>query len=207
MPRDVRAAAAGQVVVAMSLARALARTRRKTLFIELDLRQPTASTLARCKYPTSGTAAVLEGRATVRDVVVRDEVTGLDMLLAEADAKGALDRLTTTVLRSLLASVRNEYDAIVIDSPPVGIVSDALTIATVVDQTLVVAREGACSIKELGHAIRLLKDRSATIAGLVLTCVDPNGMSSVDKRTLRRYVTGVASPRVEPTPGRSIAVR
>jgi succinoglycan biosynthesis transport protein ExoP len=181
----------GKTLVAMSLARATARAGRRTLFVELDLRRPTGSTLARRTLPERGIAAVLEGRALVGDVVLRDDAPGLDLLLAEQDASSALDRLTVVTMRALLAQLRASYDVIVIDSPPVGIVSDALTLTPLVDQTILVAKDGEASVAELKRGTRLLQERGAAVTGLVLTSVDPKTMSTVDRRTLDRYVMGV----------------
>jgi capsular exopolysaccharide synthesis family protein len=186
----------GKSLTAMSLARATARAGRKTLFIEGDLRQPTASVLARRPPPARGLAALLEGRATLGEVLVRDDSSGLDMLLAEKDAAKALERLTTAGLKQLLTKLRSRYEAIVIDSPPVGIVSDALTFASLADETILIAKEGASSVQELKRGVSLLQDRGATLAGLVLTSVDPAQMSSVDRKTLNRYMKGV--PNVHP---------
>ena len=193
----------GKSLTAMSLARAMARSGRRTLFMEADLRQPTGSKLARCDPPEKGLAAVLEGRASINEVVLQDESTGLHMLLAEEDASKALERLAATEVRQLLEKLRARYDAIVIDSPPVGIVSDALTLALLADQTILVAREGACTVQDLKRGLSMLRDRGAIIAGLVLTSVDPAEMSSVDRKTLDRYVKGVpAVRRVENVVGR-----
>jgi capsular exopolysaccharide synthesis family protein len=181
----------GKSLVAMSLARAIARTNRKTLFMEIDLRQPTGSSLARRAPPEDGLAAVLEGRESIHDVMIRDESTGLDMLLAESNAATALDRLTTVAMESLLDQLRSRYAVIVIDSPPIGIVADALTLIPLVDQTIMVAKEGDTPLDELKKGMQLLMDRGAKSVGLVLTSVDPDGLSSVDKRTLHRYVRGV----------------
>lgn len=181
----------GKSLVAMSLARALARSHSRTLFMEVDLRRPTGSSLARRAPPEKGLAAVLEGRASLSEVIVCDESTGLEMLLAEARASSALDRLTTAGMSELLKSLRERYDVIVIDSPPVGLVSDALALVPLVDHTIMVAKDGETSIADLKRGIRLLHDRGATMAGLVLTGVDPNGMSSVDRKTLHHYVMGV----------------
>lgn len=181
----------GKTLVAMSLARALARSGIKTVFVEMDLRRPTASALARMPPPIVGIAAALEGRAKIRDVVKTDRDTGLDMLLAEQDASESLDRLTVLTSAQLLGELRTRYDAIIVDSPPIGVVSDALILASLVDQTVIVAKEEETSTAELAHGTRLLKDRGANVAGLVLTGVDPEDMSPVDKTTLRRYILGM----------------
>jgi polysaccharide biosynthesis transport protein len=181
----------GKTLVAMSLARALARGGIKTLFVEMDLRRPTASALARMSPPIVGIAAALEGRARIDDVVKTDPGTGLDMLLAERHASESLDRLTVLTSAQLLGELRTRYDAIIVDSPPIGVVSDALILASLVDQTVIVAKEEETSTVELAHGTRLLKDRGANVAGLVLTGVDPEDMSPVDKTTLRRYILGM----------------
>jgi Mrp family chromosome partitioning ATPase len=137
--------------------------------------------------------AVLEGRATFGDVVVRDENTGLDMLFAEREASSAVDQLTALKFAALVAKLRTHYDAIIIDSPPIGLVADALTIAPLVDQTVMIAKAGEASTSELARGTRLLKDRGARVAGLVLTGVDPKGMTSAHTATLRRYVVGFAA--------------
>jgi len=193
----------GKSLIAMSLARAIARGGTKTLFMELDLRQPSASSLARIQPPVNGIAAVLEGRAIVSDMVIRDKSTGLDMLLAEDQARNSLDRLTAVGLAGLLAKLRDRYSAIIIDSPPIGLVSDALTLASLTDLTIVVAREGFASVAELTRGTRMLKERGANLAGLVLTGVDPGGMSSVDKATMNRYVVGVATQAGKPSAARA----
>jgi len=127
----------------------------------------------------------------VEDVLMRDEDTGLDMLLAERHACNSLDRLTVLTAAHVLAEMRTRYDAIIVDSPPIGVVSDALILASLVDQTVIVAKEDETSIAELIHGTRLLKDRGATVAGLVLTGVDLADMSPVDRAILNRYVIGM----------------
>lgn len=187
----------GKTLVAMSLARALARSGTSTLFLEMDLRCPAASVLARIPEPSRGVAALLEERAQIADVIQTDPSTGLDMLLAEKNASYSLDRITVTGFSALLAKLRKRYEAIIVDSPPVGVVSDSLTLAVVADQTVIVARNGETSVSDLGRATRLLTERGATLTGLVLTDVDPQNLAFASK-SMDRYVMGM--------PARLIAV-
>jgi Mrp family chromosome partitioning ATPase len=124
-------------------------------------------------------------------VVIRDPNPKLDLLLAEENASGALDHLTSATLTTLLNELRSRYDAIIIDSPPLGIVPDALTLTPLVDQIILVAKDMDSSLNELQRGTRLLRERGAVVPGLVLTSVDPSQLSSVDKKTLDRYVMGV----------------
>jgi succinoglycan biosynthesis transport protein ExoP len=180
----------GKTLVAMSTARALARTGVRTLFLEMDLRCPAAAKLAHIEDVPRGIAAVLEMRASINDVLLRDEATGLDMLLAENNASQALDKLTVQAFSKLMARLRQRYDAIIVDSPPAGLISDALTLACVADQTVIVTRNGETSLPELVHATRLLKERGATLSGLVLTDVDPRDLALAGDK-MNRYVMGM----------------
>ena len=180
----------GKTLVAMSVARSLARSGTRTLFLEMDLRCPAASRLAHLPEISRGVASVLEMRTPVNDVLQRDESTGLDMLLAEKNASVSLDRLTVAAFAALLGKLRSRYDAIIVDSPPVGVISDSLTLASASDQTVVVARDGETSTEQIAYAVRLLKERGATISGLVLTDVDPKQLEFAD-RTISRYVMGM----------------
>jgi capsular exopolysaccharide synthesis family protein len=182
----------GKTLVAMSVARSLARSGLNALFLELDLRCPAASRLAHLPEPSRGVAAVLEGRAQIADVMQRDTGTGLDMLLAEKNAGVSLDRLTATSVAGLLDKLRPRYDAIVIDSPPVGVIADSLTLANAADKTVLVTRERESSVALLCDAVRLLRDRGATLAGLVITDVDPKRLA-LDDLTTARYVTGMTA--------------
>ena len=180
----------GKTLVGMSVARAMARSGVRTLFLEMDLRCPAASKLARIGECTRGIAAVLEMRASINDVLQTDESTGLDMLLAEKNASQALDRLTVQAFSGLMARLRQRYDAIIVDSPPVGMLSDALTLACVADQTVIVARNGESTNVELATTTRLLRERGATLAGLVLTHVEPRDLEFAGK-SMSRYMLGM----------------
>jgi capsular exopolysaccharide synthesis family protein len=188
----------GKTVVAMSVARALARAGVRTLFLEMDLRCPAASKLARLGDCKRGVAAVLEGHTAINDVLERDAATGLDMLLAENNAAHSLDKLTVQSFAGLIARLRQKYEAIIVDSPPAGLLSDASTLACVADQTVIVARNGQTSAAELTSAVRFLRDRGATLAGLVLTHVDPADLDFADE-SMSRYVMGMPG-KVAPLP-------
>jgi capsular exopolysaccharide synthesis family protein len=179
----------GKTLVAMSLARSLARSGVRTLFLEMDLRCPAASALAHVPVGPRGVAAVLESRAQVAEVLQHDDSTGLDMLLAEGNASVSLDRLTSNVLTGLLGKLRPRYDVIVVDGPPVGVISDSLTLARVADQTLIVARDRESTVAELAAGVRLLREHGARLAGLVLT--DVNARQAHAARTVSRYVMGM----------------
>jgi len=94
----------------------------------------------------------------------------------------------------LIAKLRGRYEVIIIDSPPIGIVSDALALLPLVDRTVMVAKNGSSSVPDLKQGARMLKDRGAAFVGLVLTSTDPEDLSSIDRKTLYRYAMGISAP-------------
>jgi hypothetical protein len=60
----------------------------------------------------------------------------------------------------------------------------------VADQTVLVAKQGESTVADLGHATRLLRERGANLAGLVLTHVDPRALAFATK-SMNRYVMGM----------------
>jgi len=80
--------------------------------------------------------------------------------------------LHTVAFQRLLREMADKYDRVIIDSPPIGVVADAVVIATHVDGTLVVLKAGKTARDVAKHAIRQLKDVNAPILGAVLNDLD-----------------------------------
>lgn len=178
----------GKSLTAIVLAQSIARTGLRTVFVDLDLRRPTATRLADVVQGPFGIGALLDGRAaTVEQAVVHDAETGLDLLLVEPDAESALDRLSHAGIAQLLARLGERYRAIIIDSPPIGL-SEALMLAPLVSKTILVARDGEVSAADLERAARLLREQGANDVGLVLTGVDPGNLNPADRKTLNHYL-------------------
>ena len=105
------------------------------------------------------------------------EVSNLRTALSTLEASRAeqvviLEAEYTTRFRDLLAEARRRYDRVILDSPPVGAVTDAAIIAPRVDATVVVVRGQQTHKEELRLAVRQLRDVGARIAGVVLNDLD-----------------------------------
>jgi Mrp family chromosome partitioning ATPase len=76
-------------------------------------------------------------------------------------------------MRRLLAEVRDDYDLILLDAPPVEAMTEARVAAALADATLLCVRWRSTQIKTLVHALELLNDVHAKTMGIVLTRIDP----------------------------------
>jgi capsular exopolysaccharide synthesis family protein len=160
----------GKSTVALCLARAAAQAGRRTLLVDCDLRRPSISEYFEID-PTAGVNEVLGGSVPWRDVVGMDDRSSLHILPAVA-ATPVHDVFAGSAIRSLLDDLRTEYDLIVLNGPPVLLVSEALSLAAAADAVAVIARWGETSHEALANALEQLASVGAPVHGLVVNAVD-----------------------------------
>jgi len=99
-------------------------------------------------------------------------VQGLDVFTCGVIPPNPSELLSSNSMKQFLEDVKNKYDIILLDSPPVGNVTDASIISTYVDGTILVANSGKVQIEALQHAKELLQKVNANILGVVLNNLD-----------------------------------
>ena len=118
----------GKTVVASNLALALAQAGQRVILIDADMRRPKVHTVFGQNLEP-GLSNLLAGRASDVEVVRPSETPGLFLLPAGTYPPNAADLLASPLYRSFLENLREAYDWIVIDSPPVMAVTDASIVA------------------------------------------------------------------------------
>ncbi|HXC23316.1 MAG TPA: CpsD/CapB family tyrosine-protein kinase, partial [Solirubrobacteraceae bacterium] len=163
----------GKSSTALNLADALAHTGQQVILIEADLRRPSLAAALKLNL-RFGLLAVLSGQMSVRDALV--QVPGcpenLRMLLVERPEPAAADRLALPVAREMLRTAQSLADYVVIDSPPLSQIVDALPLAQEADQVLIVARLGTSRMNTLTELGELLAQNGVQPLGLVLVDVE-----------------------------------
>jgi polysaccharide biosynthesis transport protein len=162
----------GKSVLAMSLARSFAISGKKTLLIDCDLRNPSvASAIARPR-DTPCLTQVLNRDADWRDGIYKDNKSPLDVLSAAAGTPAPHDIVASPVMRALIDQCRRQYDIVILDSPPITAVSDALTLSRWVDATMLAIRWGVTPREIAKTSLNKLFQSGARLCGAVLTQVD-----------------------------------
>ena len=159
----------GKTTTAINLAFALAQGGVRVILIEADLRRPTiAASLG--LTPHFGTAEVLTSEVELADALlpVTIDDTSLRVLAAARAGDDLADSLSYAVARDMIADAKELADFVIIDSPPLTSVVDALPLAQFADEVLVVARLGRSRLGKLVDLDELLDQQGATISGLVL---------------------------------------
>jgi receptor protein-tyrosine kinase len=159
----------GKTTTAMGVAVALAQGGARVILIEADLRRPTLSN-ALGLSPEYGTEEVLIGKASLDEALVpiRIDGTPLRVLASRESGIELADRLSFAVARRLIDDARSVSDFVVIDSPPMTTVIDALPLAQFADEILVVARMGVSRLNRLVDLDEMFRAHATYPTGLVL---------------------------------------
>lgn len=161
--------AEGKTTTAVNLATSFALAGQKVILIEGDFRRPSVARALRVR-PRVRIEKVLLGEATLQEALVTTELLGDDLRVLPS-VRGS-DRITELlslpVARKLLDDARQIADVVVLDTPPLTEVIDALPLARYVDDVLIVCRLGATNLDRLNRLSDLLDQNDIEPAGFVL---------------------------------------
>ena len=163
----------GKTVISSAMARLLARSGRKVLLIDADLRRGQIAKVL--GLPNEyGLVEVLGRRQhSPDDVIQHDEASGLHVLTTGATAvPNPSDLLGSERMKALLREAGRIYDLVVIDSPPVHLVSDTRILSHMVEKTVFAIRWTRTRREAATLGIKQLVESGASVAGVVLSMVD-----------------------------------
>jgi succinoglycan biosynthesis transport protein ExoP len=159
----------GKTTTAVNLAAAFATAGHRVLLIEADLRRPAIGKALNLR-PDDGIASVMFENVPLEDALV--PVPGFDLklrvLLANYSGGWITDMFALPTARALLASAREMADYVILDTPPLADVIDALPLVEDADDVLVVARVGKTHLRKLAHLAELLAENAIKPTGFVL---------------------------------------
>jgi len=163
--------AEGKTVSATNTAAMFAQTGARVLLIDGDLRKPRCHRVLALEN-SSGLTEVLTGTCEVQDVIRTTVVDGLSFMSAGSLPPNPTELLGSERMNQVLAMVAHEHDVVIIDSPPVMPVSDALLLASAVDGVVLVVN----SLKTSKHHVKMtcakLEYARAKIFGVLLNEID-----------------------------------
>jgi succinoglycan biosynthesis transport protein ExoP len=161
----------GKTTVACTLAIAMAQAGQRVCLVDCDLRRPRLHRVFGKDSEAGLSVAILEP-GTVTDELLATDIPNLSVLPAGPVPPNPAELLQSERFSTLLASLRERFDRVVIDSPPVGPVTDAVVLAAQVDGTVLVIRAAKTSRESVVEARRALTNVGGRIVGGLLNSVD-----------------------------------
>ncbi|MDQ3243608.1 MAG: polysaccharide biosynthesis tyrosine autokinase, partial [Gemmatimonadota bacterium] len=166
----------GKSTTAANLALTVARRGTRTLLLDADLRQGVVHKLFGVSREP-GLTQLLIGKstlaATLQTVPVDGEGQVLHLLASGRFPPNPAELLGSVQMLNLLEELRQRFDMIVVDTPPLNFVSDAAVLGTLADSTLLVARAGVTDKRALHHAAAQLHHLRVRVGGTVVNGFDP----------------------------------
>lgn len=162
----------GKTTVTFNLAKVLAAAGSRVLLIDADLRKPRLHRFVSTKNVRGLTSVVLGERDTTEVIQAYSEVPNLDLITSGPLPPNPPELFGKASFRSLIEWARSTYDWVLIDTPPVTSVTDAVMCATSVDMALLVVQYGGPKRGLVREAIRLLSRTGTLLPGAVLNKID-----------------------------------
>jgi capsular exopolysaccharide synthesis family protein len=165
------AAVDGKTTLVSNLAIAMAQAGQKTLILDADFRKPMQHKIFEANHHDSGFSSVLAGTTTLEETIQPTEVKGLELLPCGLDVPNPSEILNSESFAKLLELLSNKYDRVIIDSPPVMLVTDAQILGAICDITLLVLRAEKSTRKNSQQARDGLLSIGAHLLGVVVNDV------------------------------------
>ena len=176
-----RYAGEGKSYIAMNLLRTFSQLGKRTVLIDTDLRASGIQSDYRLRYSTQshyGLSEYLSGICGLDEAVYQTNLPNTYMIPAGHEAPNPLQLLDTRLMGELIEQLAEQFDVVLVDTPPVGVLADAVALAKFCDGALLVV--GYCKGKqqEIGDAVENIKQTGCKVLGAVFNGVKFNSMSN-----------------------------
>jgi succinoglycan biosynthesis transport protein ExoP len=181
----------GKSTIAANFAALIAHSGSRVILVDADLRNPSLSRLFG-RASSAGLVDVAAGRAALNDATWIDPANGLTFLSAGAQAWKLVhpDQILASIgVKSVMDKLRDEYDYVIVDFPPLGPVVDTRTTAGFVDSYIYVIEWGRTRIDLVQHALVNAREVYDRLLGVVLNKADIGVIERYERYRYERYMT------------------
>lgn len=158
--------------VSVNLALTLAASGKSVVLVDCDLRKPILHRYLKTGHNTKGVANVLSNTCTLEEAIVHLQKDDVYFLPAGTPPPNPSELLGQPQMQSLIDRLRATFDYVILDAPPIQVVTDAAVIGRMVDGVLFVVRSQYSPLETTKSAVKKLQDAGVKIVGVVLTRYD-----------------------------------
>ena len=162
----------GKSSVAFDLSKTMAEGGKKILMVDADLRKSVLAAKYHIQGIDKGLSHYLTGQAEIEDIIYETETEGFYLSVAGPLSPDPTSLLDSDQFQKFIDKVREDYDYVIIDAPPLGVVINAAIIGKYCDGAVLVIEQGVIKRKVVQDVIKQLKRGKVRILGAVLNKVD-----------------------------------
>jgi len=164
----------GKSNVSFNLAVSLAESRKRVIFVDADLRRSVIVGRYKPDQAVMGLTHYLSGQNALDEVLYETNIPNLDLIFTGPVPPNPAELLGSECFQELMITLREEYDYIIIDTPPLGSVIDSVVVAEQCDGIVFVIEANAISYKFAQRVKKQLEKSNCRILGAVLNKVQTN---------------------------------
>ena len=165
----------GKSTLASNLAIAMAQAGERTILVDADFRKPVQHLIFRADHEEQNLAQVLSGAVGLGGAIQETAIENLSLLPCGPNIANPAEVLNGPVFRGLLAQLSKMYDRVLIDAPPVVVVTDAQILGAICDATILVLRADKSKRRTSQRAMEALECVGARVLGAVVNDVRRSG--------------------------------
>lgn len=162
----------GKSDVVFQLALEIGKMGKKVLVLDADIRKSSYISRFQVKQKTAGLSQYLSGQSGLQDIVYSTNFRDVDIIFAGPPAPNPSELLAQESFASLVHTMRGKYDYVLVDTPPVGSLTDAAVVARQCDGAILVVESDLVSRRVALKAKQQLEMSGCHILGAVLNKVD-----------------------------------
>lgn len=162
----------GKSTTSTNLAVAFARGGYRTLLVDADIRNSVMTGVFRSRTKIAGLTDFLAGQSSLEQIVYSTDIPHLDIIESGQVAPNPTGLLQSKNFETLMLSLRQRYDYIIVDTPPIGVVIDAAIVSQHCDGTVLVVEASANSRKTVNKAQEQLQQTGKPFLGVILNKFD-----------------------------------
>lgn len=157
---------------AINLAITLAQNNHSVIVVECDLRRPIIQEYLKLETTTKGLSSVLAAGATMNECIIKVEGMGINIMPAGVIPPNPSELLNNERMKTMLDILKQRFDYVILDAPPVTVVTDATVVGGMADGALLIVRSEFAPAKVVRLAKKRLQSVGINVMGTVLTRVD-----------------------------------
>ena len=162
----------GKSVTATNLALSFAELGKKVLLMDCDLRKPVLHRYLKAGHNVKGVSNVLSNQCTLEEALQEIQEMNLTFLPAGTPPPNPSEMLSQPQMQAMVDALREKFDFVIMDAPPVSVVTDAAVIGRYVDGAIVAVRSDYAPTDAVRGAVKKLQDAGVKVLGSVLTRYD-----------------------------------